>query len=143
MAVARAGQPREKVKRVRDRALATLATGTKHPKVSRRLVPHPHGLRRAVPSRLIAEPLMSRMVQAGRDGARLLEHHAPRSNLVCISAKRCTILWIKELSTAGTRRRKGLLPGVVGQVLFVTLPQWGFAKKEWPRLFCSFALARS
>jgi hypothetical protein len=70
------------------------------------------------------------MVTAGRDGARLLEHRAPRSKLVCISAKRCAILWIEELSTAGTRRRKGLLPGVVGQVLFATLPQWGFAKKE-------------
>lgn len=91
------------------------ATGVKHPKVSRRLYLACDGLRRAVPSRLVAEPLVSRMKTAGRVGARLFEHRAPRPTLWCSPAKGCTFLWTEELSTAGTRRQKGLLPGSLGR----------------------------
>lgn len=111
MTVARAGQPRAKAKRVRKRTLVLSCDRSEAPRrMSIRFYLACNGLHRAVPSRLVAEPLVSRMKTAGRVGARLFEHRAPRPILHCIPAKGCTFLWTEELSTAGTRRRKGLLP---------------------------------
>lgn len=111
MTVARAGQPRAKAKRVCTRTLVLSCNRSEAPRrMSIRLYLACNGLHRAVPSRLVAEPLVSRMKTAGRVGTRLFEHRAPRPTLLCSPAKGCTFLWTEELSTAGTRRRKGLLP---------------------------------
>lgn len=143
MAVARAGQPREKAKRVHAETFVSLRDRSEAPEGVTPFVPRLRWLTPCSPfSTRCRAPRVAH--EDGRPG------WSPSVRTSCAEAH--SLVQPREgmhfpLDRGAFHRwnptTEGIAPWIVGQALFVTRPPWGFAKRKETAPFGSLALARS